>query len=184
MTTSCRDRSDTMRNGFGTGGPIWSLPLPMPVVGSLLTMLLLSTSTATYPAARGTAGWRASPSGPRHGNLGVRCRRRELSPGETGAGGGKGTMPANQVRLDRVACVPSLVLLPAVDVAGGQAVQLVQGVTGTEKRFGDPRAAAQRWQDAGAEWIHLVDLDAAFGRGDNAGIIAEVTASMRLQVEL
>lgn len=75
-------------------------------------------------------------------------------------------------------------LLPAVDVAGGQAVQLVQGVAGSEKVFGDPRAAAQRWADAGAEWLHLVDLDAAFGRGDNAEIIAEVTASMQLQVEL
>ena len=77
-----------------------------------------------------------------------------------------------------------LQLLPAVDVAGGQAVQLVQGVAGSEKVFGDPRAAAQRWQDAGAEWLHLVDLDAAFGRGNNAEIIAEVTASMQLQVEL
>ena len=75
-------------------------------------------------------------------------------------------------------------LLPAVDVAGGQAVQLVQGVAGSERVFGDPRAAARRWQDAGAEWIHLVDLDAAFGRGNNAEVIAEVTAAMDLQVEL
>ncbi|GAA2105422.1 bifunctional 1-(5-phosphoribosyl)-5-((5-phosphoribosylamino) methylidenea mino)imidazole-4-carboxamide isomerase/phosphoribosylanthranilate isomerase PriA [Microlunatus panaciterrae] len=78
----------------------------------------------------------------------------------------------------------SLVLLPAVDVADGQAVQLVQGRAGSEKRFGDPRVAAQRWADAGAEWIHLVDLDAAFGRGDNAAVIAEVTAAMPLKVEL
>jgi phosphoribosylanthranilate isomerase len=77
-----------------------------------------------------------------------------------------------------------LVLLPAVDVAGGQAVQLVQGEAGSEKRFGDPRAAAQRWQDAGAEWIHLVDLDAAFGRGSNAEIIAEITTHLDLSVEL
>ena len=75
-------------------------------------------------------------------------------------------------------------LLPAVDLAGGQAVQLVQGRTGSEKRFGDPRAAAQRWQDAGAEWIHLVDLDAAFGRGNNAEIVAELTSHLRLNVEL
>jgi phosphoribosyl isomerase A len=80
--------------------------------------------------------------------------------------------------------VGSLVLLPAVDVADGQAVQLVQGVAGTEKRFGDPRAAAQRWQDAGAEWLHLVDLDAAFGRGSNAEIIAEVASHTDLFVEL
>jgi 1-(5-phosphoribosyl)-5-[(5-phosphoribosylamino)methylideneamino] imidazole-4-carboxamide isomerase/N-(5'phosphoribosyl)anthranilate isomerase len=77
-----------------------------------------------------------------------------------------------------------LVLLPAVDIAGGQAVQLVQGRAGSEKRFGDPRAAAQHWQDAGAEWIHLVDLDAAFGRGNNAEIIAELTSHLRLNVEL
>jgi 1-(5-phosphoribosyl)-5-[(5-phosphoribosylamino)methylideneamino] imidazole-4-carboxamide isomerase/N-(5'phosphoribosyl)anthranilate isomerase len=77
-----------------------------------------------------------------------------------------------------------LVLLPAVDIAGGQAVQLVQGVAGSEKHFGDPRVAAERWQAAGAEWIHLVDLDAAFGRGHNAEIIAEVTSAMRLSVEL
>ncbi len=75
-------------------------------------------------------------------------------------------------------------LLPAVDISGGQAVQLVQGVAGTEKQFGDPRAAAERWQAAGAQWIHLVDLDAAFGRGDNAEIIAEVTSHLRLDVEL
>jgi 1-(5-phosphoribosyl)-5-[(5-phosphoribosylamino)methylideneamino] imidazole-4-carboxamide isomerase/N-(5'phosphoribosyl)anthranilate isomerase len=85
-----------------------------------------------------------------------------------------------QITADR----PGLELLPAVDVAGGQAVQLVQGRAGSEKHFGDPRAAAQRWQDAGAEWIHLVDLDAAFGRGHNAEIVAEVTSVMRLKVEL
>lgn len=77
-----------------------------------------------------------------------------------------------------------LVLLPAVDVAGGQAVQLVQGVAGSEKRFGDPRAAVERWQRAGAEWLHLVDLDAAFGRGNNAELVAEVTAQANLHVEL
>lgn len=80
--------------------------------------------------------------------------------------------------------MPGLVLLPAVDVAGGQAVQLVQGRVGTEKRFGDPRQAAQRWQDAGAEWLHLVDLDAAFGRGHNAEILAELVAHLHLAVEL
>ncbi len=77
-----------------------------------------------------------------------------------------------------------LVLFPAVDVAGGQAVQLVQGVVGTEKRFGEPRAAAERWQDAGAQWIHLVDLDAAFGRGENADLIAEIVGHLRIDVEL
>ena len=60
-----------------------------------------------------------------------------------------------------------LTLLPAVDVAGGQAVRLVQGAAGTETSYGDPLAAARDWQQAGAEWIHLVDLDAAFRRGSN-----------------
>jgi phosphoribosylanthranilate isomerase len=80
--------------------------------------------------------------------------------------------------------VESLVLLTAVDVQNGQAVQLVQGVAGSEKVFGDPLAAAQRWQDDGAEWIHLVDLDAAFGRGSNADIVAEIVGAMNLNVEL
>ena len=72
-----------------------------------------------------------------------------------------------------------LELLPAVDVAGGQAVQLVQGVAGSEKRFGDPVEAALRWQEAGAEWIHLVDLDAAFGRGHNRDLLAAIVGQRR-----
>jgi phosphoribosylanthranilate isomerase len=77
-----------------------------------------------------------------------------------------------------------LELLPAVDVAGGQAVQLVQGVAGSEKRFGDPLEAALRWQAAGAEWIHLVDLDAAFGRGHNRDLLTSIIARLDVQVEL
>jgi len=71
-----------------------------------------------------------------------------------------------------------LELLPAVDVAGGQAVRLVQGEAGTETSYGSPLAAAEDWRDGGAEWIHLVDLDAAFGRGSNAEVLHEVTARM------
>lgn len=77
-----------------------------------------------------------------------------------------------------------LTLLPAVDVQGGQAVQLVQGVAGSEKTFGDPLAAARRWQDAGAEWLHLVDLDAAFRRGSNADLLASMIGQLDLKVEL
>ena len=77
-----------------------------------------------------------------------------------------------------------LELLPAVDVADGQAVQLVQGVAGSEKRFGDPVEAALRWQEAGAEWIHLVDLDAAFGRGHNRDLLAAIVGRVDVQVEL
>jgi phosphoribosyl isomerase A len=78
----------------------------------------------------------------------------------------------------------SLVLLPAVDVADGQAVRLVQGEAGTETAYGEPLDAALAWQSAGAEWIHLVDLDAAFGRGSNHGLLAEVTGKVDVNVEL
>ncbi|WP_405151637.1 bifunctional 1-(5-phosphoribosyl)-5-((5-phosphoribosylamino)methylideneamino)imidazole-4-carboxamide isomerase/phosphoribosylanthranilate isomerase PriA [Sphaerisporangium sp. NBC_01403] len=78
----------------------------------------------------------------------------------------------------------SLVLLPAVDVADGQAVRLVQGEAGTETSYGDPLAAALAWQQAGAEWIHLVDLDAAFGRGSNRELLASVVGALDVQVEL
>ena len=77
-----------------------------------------------------------------------------------------------------------LELLPAVDIAGGQAVQLVQGVAGSEKRFGDPVEAALRWQQAGAEWIHLVDLDAAFGRGHNRELLATICGTLDIDVEM
>ncbi|MFT4262725.1 MAG: bifunctional 1-(5-phosphoribosyl)-5-((5-phosphoribosylamino)methylideneamino)imidazole-4-carboxamide isomerase/phosphoribosylanthranilate isomerase PriA [Nocardioides sp.] len=76
-----------------------------------------------------------------------------------------------------------LELLPAVDVKGGRAVQLVQGVDGSEKVFGDPVEAALRWQELGAEWIHLVDLDAAFGHGSNADVLAEVTRAVDIKIE-
>jgi 1-(5-phosphoribosyl)-5-[(5-phosphoribosylamino)methylideneamino] imidazole-4-carboxamide isomerase/N-(5'phosphoribosyl)anthranilate isomerase len=74
---------------------------------------------------------------------------------------------------------PRLELLPAVDVRGGQAVQLVQGVAGSGSEYGDPLKAALAWQSAGAEWIHLVDLDAAFGQGSNREILADVVAEVR-----
>jgi 1-(5-phosphoribosyl)-5-[(5-phosphoribosylamino)methylideneamino] imidazole-4-carboxamide isomerase/N-(5'phosphoribosyl)anthranilate isomerase len=80
--------------------------------------------------------------------------------------------------------VTALVLLPAVDVASGQAVRLVQGRAGTETSYGDPLDAALAWQQAGAEWIHLVDLDAAFGRGENRQVLAKVTGRVDVQVEL
>jgi 1-(5-phosphoribosyl)-5-[(5-phosphoribosylamino)methylideneamino] imidazole-4-carboxamide isomerase/N-(5'phosphoribosyl)anthranilate isomerase len=67
-----------------------------------------------------------------------------------------------------------LELLPAVDVAAGQAVRLTQGEAGTEESFGHPLQAAMDWIQAGAEWIHLVDLDAAFGRGNNQEVIRDV----------
>ncbi|MEN9731630.1 MAG: hypothetical protein RL488_940, partial [Actinomycetota bacterium] len=67
-----------------------------------------------------------------------------------------------------------LELLPAVDVADGKAVRLTQGEAGSETDYGDPVEAAMTWINAGAEWIHLVDLDAAFGRGDNRALLREV----------
>lgn len=77
-----------------------------------------------------------------------------------------------------------LVLLPAVDVAGGQAVRLVQGAAGSETSYGDPLEAALAWQRAGASWIHLVDLDAAFGRGSNAELLATVVGKLDIAVEM
>ena len=77
-----------------------------------------------------------------------------------------------------------LTLLPAVDVAGGQAVRLVQGAAGTETGYGDPMEAALAWQRSGADWIHLVDLDAAFGRGSNAALLAKVVGRLDINVEL
>lgn len=80
---------------------------------------------------------------------------------------------------------PRLVLLPAVDVADGKAVRLTQGEAGSETSYGDPVDAAQAWAEDGAEWIHLVDLDAAFGRGSNAAILRRVIRQVRgVQIEL
>ncbi|MGM0384503.1 MAG: bifunctional 1-(5-phosphoribosyl)-5-((5-phosphoribosylamino)methylideneamino)imidazole-4-carboxamide isomerase/phosphoribosylanthranilate isomerase PriA [Actinomycetota bacterium] len=78
----------------------------------------------------------------------------------------------------------SLTLLPAVDVVDGQAVRLTRGEAGTETGYGDPLAAARAWVDAGAEWIHLVDLDAAFGRGSNAELLARMVGALDVNVEL
>jgi 1-(5-phosphoribosyl)-5-[(5-phosphoribosylamino)methylideneamino] imidazole-4-carboxamide isomerase/N-(5'phosphoribosyl)anthranilate isomerase len=77
-----------------------------------------------------------------------------------------------------------LVLLPAVDVADGAAVRLVQGEAGTETSYGEPLEAALAWQRDGAEWLHLVDLDAAFGRGDNRELLASVVRRLDIAVEL
>jgi phosphoribosylanthranilate isomerase len=79
---------------------------------------------------------------------------------------------------------PRLQLLPAVDVAAGRAVRLVQGEAGSETAYGEPLEAALAWQSAGAEWIHLVDLDAAFGRGSNRPLLAAVVGALDVRVEL
>lgn len=78
----------------------------------------------------------------------------------------------------------SLVLLPAVDVANGEAVRLVQGEAGSETSYGSPRDAALAWQNDGAEWVHLVDLDAAFGKGSNRELLAQVIGELDVKVEL
>ncbi|MGF9663439.1 bifunctional 1-(5-phosphoribosyl)-5-((5-phosphoribosylamino)methylideneamino)imidazole-4-carboxamide isomerase/phosphoribosylanthranilate isomerase PriA [Arthrobacter crystallopoietes] len=79
---------------------------------------------------------------------------------------------------------PILELLPAVDVADGQAVRLVQGEAGSETSYGDPLDAALAWQNDGAEWVHLVDLDAAFGRGSNIDLLQRVVRELNIKVEL
>lgn len=79
---------------------------------------------------------------------------------------------------------PKLVLLPAVDVADGKAVRLTQGAAGTETSYGSPMDAAQEWIEQGAEWIHLVDLDAAFGRGNNRSVIEKVVKNSPREVNI
>ena len=77
-----------------------------------------------------------------------------------------------------------LELLPAVDVKDGRAVRLVQGELEAETSYGSPLDAALDFQASGAEWIHLVDLDAAFGRGENSALLAEVVGRLDIKVEL
>ena len=77
-----------------------------------------------------------------------------------------------------------LELLPAIDVKGGLAVRLVQGELSAESQYGLPIEVAREFVQAGAEWIHLVDLDAAFGIGSNAALLEEVIKSVEIKVEL
>jgi len=77
-----------------------------------------------------------------------------------------------------------LELLPAVDVKDGRAVRLVQGDLSAETAYGNPLEVALEFQAAGAEWLHLVDLDAAFGRGENSALLAEVVGQLDVKVEL
>lgn len=80
--------------------------------------------------------------------------------------------------------LPVLELLPAVDVVDGRAVQLVQGVSGSGGEYGDPVSAALAWQEQGSAWLHLVDLDAAFGRGSNAELLAQIVGRLDIDVEM
>jgi 1-(5-phosphoribosyl)-5-[(5-phosphoribosylamino)methylideneamino] imidazole-4-carboxamide isomerase/N-(5'phosphoribosyl)anthranilate isomerase len=80
--------------------------------------------------------------------------------------------------------VRTLTLLPAVDVRNGTAVRLFQGESGTETDYGSPLDAALDFQAQGAQWIHLVDLDAAFGTGSNRALLAEVIGRLDVDVEL
>lgn len=77
-----------------------------------------------------------------------------------------------------------LELLPAVDVKDGRAVRLVQGELDAETAYGNPLEVALEFQAAGAEWLHLVDLDAAFGRGENSALLADVVGKLDIKVEL
>ncbi len=77
-----------------------------------------------------------------------------------------------------------LELLPAVDIVQGQAVRLHQGKAGSETFYGDPVAVALGWQQAGAKWLHLVDLDAAFGRGHNLDVLARVAQEVDINIEM
>jgi len=78
----------------------------------------------------------------------------------------------------------ALELLPAIDVKDGRAVRLVQGELSKESIYGAPLEVALEFQNAGAQWIHLVDLDAAFGRGNNSALLAEIVGALDIKVEL
>jgi phosphoribosyl isomerase A len=80
--------------------------------------------------------------------------------------------------------IKKLQLLPAVDVSKGKAVRLTKGERGTEQEFGDPLEVALNWQQMGAEWIHLVDLDRAFGTGSNFSQLAQVVGALDIKVEI
>ena len=77
-----------------------------------------------------------------------------------------------------------ITLLPAVDVRYGKAVRLRQGESGSETDYGSPLEAAQTWVDEGAEWIHLVDLDAAFGTGNNRDQLGQIVATLGSKVKI
>lgn len=77
-----------------------------------------------------------------------------------------------------------LILLPAVDIRAGKSVRLSQGRADSEEQYADPLESARTWQEAGAEWIHLVDLDAAFGTGNNLEVLKDVIASVEVRVQV
>src|SRR5690349_3992037 len=109
-------------------------------------------------------------------------RRRHPCPARSGPRLLARPSPARRPAPERLPM--TLELLPAVDVADGQAVRLVQGAAGSETSYGDPLEAALQWQRDGAEWVHLVDLDAAFGRGSNRELLARVVGQLDVDVEL
>ena len=138
------------------------------------------------PPAAGRARRHAHDAGPRRrgrrrDRAGPRSRPHRRRTGAAGAPeGGSARVLTAWLRSRAV----TIDLLPAVDVVDGQAVRLVQGVAGTETGYGDPLDAARAWAADGAEWLHLVDLDAAFGRGSNAELLASVVEKIDIKVEL
>lgn len=77
-----------------------------------------------------------------------------------------------------------MLVIPSVDILKGRCVQLVGGKPGTEKVYGDPVESAQRWIAEGARYLHVIDLDAALGTGDNFNKIAEVLANVNVEVQV
>jgi phosphoribosylformimino-5-aminoimidazole carboxamide ribotide isomerase len=76
-------------------------------------------------------------------------------------------------------------LYPAVDVQGGRVVRLRQGEAARATAYADdPVAVAEAFAASGARWIHLVDLDRAFGRGDNRTLARRVLAAAKTQVQV
>jgi phosphoribosylformimino-5-aminoimidazole carboxamide ribotide isomerase len=78
----------------------------------------------------------------------------------------------------------TMLLIPSIDIRHGKCVQLIGGKPETERVYGDPVEQAQRWVAEGAKYLHLVDLDAAMGEGDNFKKVAEVLAATNVPVQV
>jgi phosphoribosylformimino-5-aminoimidazole carboxamide ribotide isomerase len=76
-------------------------------------------------------------------------------------------------------------VIPAIDIMGGSVVRLVKGDAANKMVYGnDPAEMAKRWEAAGADMLHVVDLDAAFGTGSNAEAIAKLVSSVKVPVQV
>ena len=86
--------------------------------------------------------------------------------------------------LEKMTTQPPLTIIPAIDIKAGRAVRLHQGKASQVTDYGDPVERAYEFERTGARWLHVVDLDAAFGEGDNRGIVESIVANVDISVEV